>query len=272
MNSIFNYQTIDVALHKETRNLTIKFKNEFLNFETLFELESILDWTTGKIEIKSILLTSIYQCFNKGHDESSLKYMSTEKLKKFTQKLKKINYALHCMPQTTICDLNLGASNTALELATSCDIRLAHEQTKLNFNHTLIGLVPSSGGISTLGEIVGHGNAKSWILSALPIEKDQLQSAGFIFKFYKQQTKDKTLKTLLVSIHAQSDVNRIQTKLGLTEAYRNKMEELGDFATKLSNGAMASEDWKNENEESLPAKHFSTAVKLSLVKSDNEHS
>lgn len=272
MSHLFNYQTIDVDLERSTRTLKINLKDEFFNWEFLFELESILAWCTNKVEIKSILISSENELFSYGHKKEILQKMKADRLQKFSKKLQKINYALHCLPQTIICDLGNGAENIAVEFALSCDIRIAHQSASIKFNHTSLGLVPCSGGISTLGQIVGHANAKNWLLSGLAINNEKLLSTGFIFDTYtNNDTRDLLTETLLSSISSQSDVNRIQTKLGLTEAYRERIEELGVFATKLSNGAMVSEDWKNtQNKESMPAKHFGTAVKLSLVKNQPE--
>mgnify|MGYP003684106169 FL=1 len=269
MNSIFNYQTLKVNLSKPTKTLFIEFQSEYLSWETLFELESLLAWSSNKIEIKSILISSKHSFFSEGHNPKMLKKMSTEKLQQFTQKLQKINYALHCLPQTVICDLKDGAKNIALELAMSCDIRIASNSCTAEFDHTKIGVIPCSGGISTLTSIIGAAHAKNWMMSGELISTDKLLSAGFLFKILAADQKQVKINQLLTSIYQQMDVQRIQTKLGLTETYREKIETINNFETKLANAANISEDWKTENiSSSMPAKHMATVVKLSLVKND----
>lgn len=268
MKSVFNYQTLDVSLLKETRTLVITFTKEYLSFEVLFELESILAWTTNKIEIKSLLLNSKYSYFSKGHDLTSLKKMSREKLEKFSKKLQKINYSLQCMSQTVICDLGLGAKNIGVELAMACDIRLAESGCEIELNHTKIGIIPCCGGIAILSKIIGSAHAKNWILSATTINENQILQSGFVFKSYLKICREKECQEILNGISNQSEVGRIQTKLGLSENNREHIEAFNQFENRLASAAMISEDWKEEIP--MPAKHFATAVKLSLVKNLEE--
>lgn len=184
-------------------------------------------------------------------------------------KLQKITRSLPCMPQTIICDLGKGAYNLGAELALACDIRLSHDKCLLSFNHSSFGLVPCSGALSTLAHIVGASHAKNWIMSCDKISSDQLFASGFCYKLYQEQSRVSILNHILQLIHQQADVARIQSKLGLLENYREQAEQLNHFANKLANAALSTEDWKNiENQDNMPAKNFSTAVKLSLVKSD----
>lgn len=271
VNSIFNYQSIDADLSRSTRTLFITFKKTHIDWETLFELESILAWSTDKVEIKSIYLRGCHQSFGKGIHPQSLKKMGPEKIKQFTRKLHKITKALPCMAQTIICDLGFGAENLSAELALACDIRVSHLNAKLSFNHSHFGLVPCSGAISTLGHIVGVSHAKNWLMSCEEINCKTLLHSGFIYKAYDQTSLLETQNNLLTNIFKQADVARIQSKLGLSENYREHAEKLNQFAIKLANAALTTEDWKNiEQEDTMPAKHFSTAVKLSLIKNDSE--
>lgn len=268
MNSIFNYQTLAVCLDRDTRTLIITFNKEYLSFEVLFELESILAWTTNKIEIKSILLNSSHPHFCNGHELNSLRNMSREKLEKFSKKLQKINYSLQCMSQTVICDLGLGAKNIGVELAMACDIRLAESECKIELNHTKIGLIPCSGGIAILSKIIGSAHAKNWILSGIPINENQIIQSGFVFKSYFKANREQDCQEILSGICTQSEVGRIQTKLGLSENNREHIEVFNQFENRLASAAMISEDWKEDSP--MPAKNFATAVKMSLIKNQEE--
>lgn len=269
MNSIFNYQTLEVNLSRETRTLFITLNQDYINTELLFELESVFAWCTNKTEIRSILLKSNKELFSMGYQLKILTEMSSDKIQQFTKKLQTINLAISCLPQTVICDLGRGTINLGAELAMACDIRIAHEKSYISFNHTKLGLVPSSGGLSTLSRIVGSSNAKNWIMSASDISINTLKSSGFVFKSYSESTKSALTHELLFDIHQQSEVARIQTKLGLSEQNREDIEKYNQFETKLSNAALITEDWKTQSTtQNMPAKHLGVAVKLSLIKND----
>ena len=275
MSSIFNYQTLKVRLEKTTRTLFIKLTNDNLNnpitMETLFELESLLAWVTTKVEIHSIFISSSTDIFSIGYNQKILKKLTIDRLSKFTAKLQKINQALMLLPQTVILDLQMGAQNIACELATACDIRISNRAATISFNHASLGLVACSGGIAQLSELVGHGNAKNWLLTGSTIDFQKMEASGYVFKSYTMANRDEVIQNLLMSIHNQSPVQRIQTKLGIIENVRENIEAKLILEKQIAKAAMITEDWKEENAgDSMKAKNLKEAVRLSLVKDKPE--
>ena len=273
MSSIFNYQTLNVRLEKATRTLFIKLSSDNLDnaitMETLFELESLLAWVSTKVEIHSIFIESTTDIFSIGYNQKVLKKLTIDRLAKFTDKLQKINQALMLLPQTVILDLQMGAQNIACELAAACDIRIANRAASISFNHSKLGLVPCSGGIAQLSELVGHGNAKNWLLSGAQIDFNKMQAAGFIFESYTMTNRDEVIQNLLNQVHSQAPVQRIQTKLGIIENVREQIESKLVLEKQIAKAAHITEDWKEENaHEPMKAKNMKQAVKLSLIKND----
>lgn len=275
MSSIFNYQTLNVRLEKSSRTLFIKLSSDNLDnpitMETLFELESLLAWVSNKVEIHSIFIESTTDIFSIGYNQKILKKLTVERLAKFTDKLQKINQALMLLPQTVICDLQMGAQNIACELAAACDIRIANRAASISFNHAKLGLVACSGGIAQLSELIGHGNAKNWLLSGGQIDFSKMQASGFIFESYTMANRDEVVQNLLKQIHAQAPVQRIQTKLGIIENVREQIESKLVLEKQIAKAAHITEDWKEENSgDPMKAKNMKEAVKLSLVKKESE--
>jgi len=275
MSSIFNYQTLNVRLEKSTRTLFIKLCSDNMDnpitMETLFELESLLAWVTTKVEIHSIFIESSTDVFSVGYNKKILKKLTVEKLAKFTSKLQKINQALMLLPQTVILDIQMGAQNIACELATACDIRISNRAASVTFNHAKLGLVACSGGIAQLSELVGHGNAKNWLLTGSHVDFNKMEASGYVFNSYTMANRDEVIQTLLSNIHKQSPVQRIQTKLGIIENVRENIEAKLILEKQIARAAMITEDWKEENfGEPMKAKNMKEAVKLSLVKEETE--
>lgn len=272
--SIFNYHTLKVRLQKSTRTMFIKFDSDQegnpLTMETLFELESLLSWATTHVEVHTLFIESSSDQLSSGYDNCILKKLTIQKLDSFTKKLQKINQALMLLPQTVIVDLQMGASNIAAELATACDIRIANRACRIRFNHAKLGLVPCSGGVVQLSTAVGHGNAKNWLLSGADINFQKLESTGYIFDSYNQENRNEVIQSLLLSIHNQAPVSRIQTKLAVVECVRDHVETNMCMENQIAKAAMMTEDWKqgeNRSEE-MPTQSMKTAVKLSLVQGD----
>ena len=271
MNSLFEYQTFQVKLDKSTRTLYLTFNVDahYFNFELLFELESILAWCSSKVEISSIYISSLNSHFSKGHNKEALMNMKKEKLEKFSHKLRTINYALIHLPQTVIIDLGEGCKNIATEFSLACDIKIAHEKCEILFDHNKLGVIACSGGIAQLGHMIGHGRARSWILSGLPIKCKDLVNSGFIHSTYhNEQERNQLRLELLTSINQQAPVQRIQTKLGLLAPLKDQLDELRKKEQELAQVAMINEDWLEESD-FMPAKNFQEAVKLSLIKNEN---
>lgn len=272
--SYFNYATLNVSLVKSTRTLFITLKEEvndgYIGLEQLFELETLLGWCTSKVEIKSIFISSNGAFFSKGINKEELKKMKQKRLIRITEKTSLISQALIHLPQTVIVDYSMGANNIAAELGIGADIRIAHEQASLRFNHTDLGLIPCSGGLGLLTTMVGPSYARNWILSGSAVSKTQLLNSGYLIDCYTSSSRDQDIEKLLVSINKQAGVPRIQAKLGLYEGIKDQLEQSLKFEKQISKASMITQDWQEDQENFMDSKHMSQAVKLSLVKQDDE--
>lgn len=274
MNEIFSYNTVKVRLNRSTRSLHLTFRRnqENLTLETLFELESIFAWCASKTEIQSILMDSENAFFSEGIDKDRLSEFSSKKIQKITEKLQLIVHAMYHLPQTIIADLGGGSMDIATELALGADIRISHQDAIIAFNHTRVGLVPSSGGIGLLSSIVGQSRARSWLLTGKEICQTQQLNSGLIHVSYDESERQEVIQDMLKSIHQCSSVSRIQTKLGLLERLRPQLERSRQYEKKVSQAALITQDWKEDCfEDFMPAKHMATSVKLSLIKSHEGH-
>lgn len=274
--SIFNYNTLETKLHKDTRTLFVTLNNtkneNAIDFELLFELESLLAWATGHVEIGSIFIDSSMSFLSHGIDLNWLKTADAAKIKKLARKLKIINQAICHLPQTIVMDLGNGASNFAAELFLSADIRIGTTDCLLSFNHANIGLTPSAGGISLLRELVTTAKASQWLKLATPVKAVELISSGILYRTYEPETRQKLISEILIGLYTQAPVCRIQTKLALFETFRDTLDKNMTFEQKTFNAALNTEDWKTidlskmKAKETMRAKDFKTAVKLSLIK------
>jgi len=269
MNELFNYSTLQVKLIKESRTLKVSFRKNknTINLESLFELESILAWCSNRLEINTILMSSDNDFFNEGIDKNKLANYDQKKLIKITEKLQKIVHAMYHLPQTIIIDMKKGSFDLGSELSLGADVRIATKDTTIAFNHNRVGLTPSSGGIGFLNTIVGNSFARNWILLGRKIDCSQLISSGFVSEIYLEDSTQ-LLSDLLSSVAHSAPVQRVQSKLGLLECVRTKLEEVIKFERSISLAALQSEDWKDS--ENMPAKGMSSAVKIAKEISEQE--
>jgi len=90
--------------------------------------------------------------------------------------------AIASLDRAVIAAINGDAWGEGLELALSCDIRIAAEGTGFCLAHTSYGLIPSGGGTQRLPRLVGRGKALEMILTAQPIDAAEAYRIGLVNK------------------------------------------------------------------------------------------
>jgi enoyl-CoA hydratase/carnithine racemase len=277
MQTLFNYTTISTRLEKSTRTLFVTLNrpdwNNAFRLEMLFELESLFAWCTSKVEINSIFIDSSTPFFSTGLEYETLSGMTSQNLDKINSKLQKIIFAMMQLPQTIIVDLGEGSETLASEFALGADIRIASEDSKIKFNHCHYGMVPAAGGMSMLSTLVSPTFSRNWVLSGKAIDSKVLAESGFVAHTYDSESRSEIVRDLLTHISNVAPVQRIQAKLGLFETLRTQFENGIVMDKKIAKASMVSEDWKTRKPQEkdfnfMPAKSMSYAVKLSLIKTE----
>jgi enoyl-CoA hydratase len=93
--------------------------------------------------------------------------------------------AIAGIDKPVIAAINGDALGQGLELALSCDIRLASDKAKFGFPEVARGLIPSDGGTQRLPRIVGRGKALELVLSAEVITAKEALEIGLVNKVVK---------------------------------------------------------------------------------------
>jgi 2-(1,2-epoxy-1,2-dihydrophenyl)acetyl-CoA isomerase len=246
MARIFNYNTLNVDLRTSTKSMVVELNrsesDNSINAEMIFELESLLAWTSSHIEIKSVLFKSSTQFFSPGFDTAELSRMGDERIQRALKKFQKIIYTLFFLPQTIIVDFGAGASGAASEFAIGADIRLAQKDTKISFNHINTGFVPACGGIGFLGAIVPKAIARKWVLTASEISETELLASGFVSEFYNIADYK-----ILETISRQAEIPRIQTKRSTLEAILPELDRALEYEERFATAGMCEGDWRKES-------------------------
>ncbi|GAH22497.1 unnamed protein product [marine sediment metagenome] len=90
--------------------------------------------------------------------------------------------AIASIDRPVIAAINGDALGQGLELALSCDIRLASGKARLGFPQVAQGLIPFDGGTQRLPRIVGRGKALELILTAETITAEEALEIGLVSK------------------------------------------------------------------------------------------
>lgn len=95
--------------------------------------------------------------------------------------------AIAGLNQPVIAVINGDALGQGLELALSCDIRLASNKAKFNLPQVAKGLIPRDGGTQRLSRIVGKGKALELILTSDVIDAEEALAIGLVNRVMAQE-------------------------------------------------------------------------------------
>ena len=88
--------------------------------------------------------------------------------------------AVAAIEKPVIAAINGDALGTGLEMALSCDIRLASDNARFALPQVAKGLIPMDGGTQRLPRIIGRGKALELLMTAATITADEALEIGLV--------------------------------------------------------------------------------------------
>ncbi len=104
------------------------------------------------------------------------------------------------LEQPVIAAINGDALGQGLELALSCDIRIAVKEAKMGFPQVTTGLPPMDGGTQRLSRIVGRGKALEMLFTGETISAEEALSIGLVNKVVERKALASEAETLAESL------------------------------------------------------------------------
>ena len=108
--------------------------------------------------------------------------------------------AIAGMDRPVIAAINGDALGQGLELALSCDIRIASDKARFGFPEIARGLIPVDGGTQRLPRIVGRGKAMELILTAETIDAEEALAIGLVNKVVNSEALASEAESLAKTI------------------------------------------------------------------------
>lgn len=93
---------------------------------------------------------------------------------------KKLFARIEALTRPTLAELKGSALGGGLELALSCDMRIASDEAKLGLPEVKLGLMPGAGGTQRLPRLVGRATAMRMILSGEPVTGAEALALGLV--------------------------------------------------------------------------------------------
>jgi enoyl-CoA hydratase len=130
-------------------------------------------------------LRSSQKVFAAGADLAQIHAWTTERaparrLSSYIARLQSVFQRLEGLPQVVLAEIGGAALGGGLELALSCDLRIAAVEAKLGLPEVGLGLIPGLGGTQRLTRLCGAGVAGRLILGAEVVDGSTARELGLV--------------------------------------------------------------------------------------------
>ena len=150
-----------------------------INGEVLDGINDVLTDLWSDPEVRVVVVTGEGTVFSAGFEMTQF-VASTAAMMEFARKGERLMKRLTELPKLTIAVLKGYALGGGLELALSCDLRVATEDVELRFPELTRGLVPAWSGTQRLPRLVGLSRASSLILTSETVRGKQAYEIGLV--------------------------------------------------------------------------------------------
>lgn len=162
-------------------------KRNAITFDMWQDIERAADAAERAEGVRALILRGEGSCFSAGIDLASLMQTAQEfgpnwktRMRSITARYQAVTNRLERLEIPVIALLHGHCLGLGLELALSCDIRLAAEDAKLGLPETLRGLVPDVGGTSRLTRLIGPAAAKELIFTGRAVDAAEALRLGLV--------------------------------------------------------------------------------------------
>jgi enoyl-CoA hydratase/carnithine racemase len=195
-------------------------KKNALSPDVLKEMEGALK---SLVNVSVVIIRGEGGFFSAGGDLSVMFTASEEEGRKFSEKGNEFMDFLQNFGAITIAAIEGGAYGGGLELALSCDLRVASPQTKMGLTEVNLGLIPGWGGLKRIARIAGNGIARQVALTGKVMDGNEAHSLGLVN--YLANDPVQYAEELAISLSQKSgeSIRRIKTLLGKAE-YSTELE------------------------------------------------
>jgi enoyl-CoA hydratase len=162
--------SLDIAAHVATLTLSRAPVNA-ISEEWLQLFETRLDELAARSDWNVLHIRSDQKVFCAGADIDQIRARieapdGPDRMYSYVAGIQRLYNRIDALPQVTLAEIGGAAMGGGLELALSCDLRIAANEAKLGLPEARLGLIPGAGGTQRLTRLAGRAVAARVILSA----------------------------------------------------------------------------------------------------------
>jgi enoyl-CoA hydratase/carnithine racemase len=182
-----------VGFSKKAHVAAIMFNRPFLNQEMAQELAEICEQISGDDDIYVVTLTGSADVFCQGGEGNIAEAYRPAA-------------AVAAIDRPVIAAINGVASGLGLEIALSCDIRIASNKANFSLPQAAVGHIPTDGGTQRLPRIIGRSKALELLLTAETITAAEALEIGLVSRLVPAETLEGEAAKLAETIAAKGPI------------------------------------------------------------------
>jgi len=158
-----------------------------INLKLTNELRDVCRNINEDEEVRAVIITGAGRTFCSGADLDELSSFPIDVWRQ-ANPASLASSAVADLSCPVVAAINGEALGAGLELALSCDIRIASQNARFSFPETSYGLIPSGGGTQRLSRVIGKAKATEMILLAEPVDAKEAHRIGLVAKAVPQKS------------------------------------------------------------------------------------
>lgn len=158
------------------------------DLEALTQLEEVIDEIKFNKNIRAVIITGAGEkAFSTGADLRERRTLSEKDVRRNVNLIRDVFSRIEELPQPTIAAINGYAFGGGLELALTCDLRIAVKEAIMGLTEVSLGIIPGAGGTQRLSRLIGISKAKELIFTARKISAEDARDFGIVNKVVEQE-------------------------------------------------------------------------------------
>ena len=186
------------------------------NYDTLCELERVVEALRLNPDVRVVVFKGAGdKAFSVGADLKERKTLTEQQVRRNVYKIGEVFAAVEKLPQPTVAAMNGYAFGGGMELALSCDFRIAIDEAVMGLTETSLGIIPGAGGTQRLPRLIGEAKAMELILTAKRLTAHEALQYGVITKTCSREAFHDTVQGFVDSMLANGPIALQQAKYAI---------------------------------------------------------
>jgi len=203
------------------------------NEDMFDDVARVADIASTDPDIRVVVFKGTGRAFSAGADLSDISERRVEIhediVEKRIKEVQRVFDNVEAIPKPTIAAINGHAVGAGLQLALTCDFRIAVKGMKLGLTDVKIGIIPALGATTRLPRLIGLARSKELILSGDLINSEKAFEIGLVNLLVEKDSLDHEVQTL-----AQKLLIRAPLALSTAKALLNSGASLDKVAAAQS--------------------------------------